>query len=223
MQETNKAKISMSLVGRQRGERSRHSFLPGNSEEGQLAEMCRSHQDKSSGHPGPLLERSPGLELVKPILPWDCDCEQVWPGKRGYEPLNGLLRGSPQTVHVKCLTHRRCFPARRKGIPAAHRQKKGSHSLEVVGELQVLVEQVAEVRDREGVHPVVVGWVPVALLHHQTEPGGGERAAEGPQALLQAALQALPFPVPFLSSRSQCLGIASRSWSLAAPTRLNLP
>lgn len=24
--------------------------------------------------------------------------------------------------------------------------------------------------DREGVHPVVVGWVPVAFLHHKTEP-----------------------------------------------------
>lgn len=43
---------------------------------------------------------------------------------------------------------------------------KCSHLLEVVGELQVLVEQVAEVRDREGVHPVVVGGIPVALLHH---------------------------------------------------------
>lgn len=77
---------------------------------------------------------------------------------------------------------------------------KCSHSLEVVGELQVLVEQVAEVGDRKGVHPVVVGWIPVALLHHQTEPGGGERAAQGPQALLlQETLQALPCPIPLLS------------------------
>lgn len=83
---------------------------------------------------------------------------------------------------------------------------KGSHSLEVVGELQVLVEQVAKVGDRKGVHPVVVRGVPVALLHHQTEPRGGERAAQGPQALLlQQALQALSCPIPSLSLRSQCL------------------
>lgn len=61
---------------------------------------------------------------------------------------------------------------------------KGSHLLEVVGELQILVEQVAKVRDREGMHPVVVGGIPVALLHHQAEPGGGAKAAEGTQPLL---------------------------------------
>lgn len=59
MQETNKAKISMSLVGRQRGERSSHRFLPRPSEEGQLAEMSRSHQDKSSGPLGPLPGKKP--------------------------------------------------------------------------------------------------------------------------------------------------------------------
>lgn len=220
MQDTNKAKISMSLVGRQRGERSSHSLLPRPSEEVQLAEMSRSHQDKSSGHWAPFLERSPGVEFGKPSIPWDCDCEQFWPGKWA---LTGLLRGSPQMVRVKCLAHRQRFPIPRKGIQAANGWGKGSHSLEVVSELQVLVEQVAEVRDREGMHPVVVGWVPVALLHHQTEPGGGERAAEGPQALLRAALQALPFPSPFLSSWSQCLGAASHSWSLPTPPRLSLP
>lgn len=56
--------------------------------------------------------------------------------------------------------------------------------------------------DRKGVHPVVVGGIPVALLHHQTEPGGGKRAAHGPQALLlQQALQALSYPIPSLFSR----------------------
>ena len=49
----------------------------------------------------------------------------------------------------------------------------GRAVLQVVGQLQVLVEQVAEVGDGEGVHPVVVRGVPVALLHHQAEPGGG--------------------------------------------------
>lgn len=94
------------------------------------------------------------------------------------------------------------LPCPGEGDPSS-RQGKHSHSLEVVGELQVLVEQVAEVGDREGMHPVVIRGIPVALLHHQTEPGGGERAAEGPQALLlQAALQALPCPIPFLSSWS---------------------
>lgn len=67
---------------------------------------------------------------------------------------------------------------------------RGGHLLEVVGELQILVEQVAKVRDREGVHPVVVGWIPVAFLHHQAESGGGAKTGEGPQPLLlQEALQ----------------------------------
>lgn len=61
---------------------------------------------------------------------------------------------------------------------------RGGHLLEVVGELQILVEQVAKMRDREGVHPVVVGWIPVAFLHHQAESGGGAKTGEGPQPLL---------------------------------------
>lgn len=61
---------------------------------------------------------------------------------------------------------------------------KASHLLEVVGELQILVEQVAKVRDREGMHPVVVGRIPIAFLHHQAESVGGAKAAEGPQPLL---------------------------------------
>lgn len=44
------------------------------------------------------------------------------------------------------------------------------HVLEVAREPKVLVEQVAEVADGEGVHPVVVRRVPVAFLHHKTEP-----------------------------------------------------
>ena len=44
------------------------------------------------------------------------------------------------------------------------------YTLEVVGQPYVFVEQIAEVCDGEGVHPVVVGRVPVAFLHHQTEP-----------------------------------------------------
>lgn len=75
--------------------------------------------------------------------------------------------------------------------------------------------------DREGMHPVVIRGIPVALLHHQTESGGGEGAAEGPQALLlRAAPLALPCPIPFLSSWSQCPGIASHAWILPTPTRL---
>ena len=35
----------------------------------------------------------------------------------------------------------------------------------------VLVQHVAEVGHRESVVPVVVGWVSVASLHHQDEPG----------------------------------------------------
>lgn len=65
MQETNKAKISMSLFGRQRGERSSHSFFPRPSEEGQLAKMSRSHQDKSSGHLGPLPGEKPWFRVCQ--------------------------------------------------------------------------------------------------------------------------------------------------------------
>lgn len=42
--------------------------------------------------------------------------------------------------------------------------------LEVAREPKVFVEQVAKVADGEGVHPVVVRRVPVAFLHHETEP-----------------------------------------------------
>lgn len=65
---------------------------------------------------------------------------------------------------------------------------KDSHLLEVAGKLQVLIEQVAKVRDRKGVHPVVVGWVPVAFLHHQAEPGGAETAEGSQSRLLWEAL-----------------------------------
>lgn len=51
--------------------------------------------------------------------------------------------------------------------------------LQVVNELQVLVEQVAEVGDGERVHPVVVGRVTVPLLHHQAEPGQGAKPCRG--------------------------------------------
>lgn len=95
---------------------------------------------------------------------------------------------------------------------------KGSHSLEVVSELQVLVKQVAEVGDREGVHPVVVRGISVALLHHQTEPGAGERAADRLQALLLQVALWWPCPIPFLSSRSQCLGINCLSFMDPAHT-----
>lgn len=76
----------------------------------------------------------------------------------------------------------------------SHRVEGCSHSLEVVGELQVLVEQVAEVRDREGVHPVVIGWVSVTLLHHQAEPGGEESASD-----FSSREPSRLCPVPFLS------------------------
>lgn len=56
---------------------------------------------------------------------------------------------------------------------------RDSDSLQVVDELQVLVEQVAEVGDREGMHPVVVRGVAVALLHHQAEPGRGQARTSG--------------------------------------------
>ena len=110
-------------------------------------------------------------------------------------------------VYVKCLSSLGASPIPKQGtVTAARLGGQCRHSLEVVGKLQILVEQVAEVGDRKGMHPVVVGGIPVALLHHQTEPGGGERAAEGPQALLfQEALQAVPCPIPSLYSWSQCL------------------
>jgi len=68
--------------------------------------------------------------------------------------------------------------------------------LQVVDQLQVLVEQVAEVGDGEGVHPVVVGGVTVALLHHQAEPGRGGEGSSHPH----------PTPKPARGSRRRTWG-----------------
>lgn len=67
--------------------------------------------------------------------------------------------------------------------------------LEVVWEPQVLVEQVAEVRHRERVHPVVIWRVSVALLHHQTKPKGHIKSLKSSEpfwlhSLLRAHTQA---------------------------------
>lgn len=35
---------------------------------------------------------------------------------------------------------------------------------------QSLNEEVAKMENREGVHPVVVGWIAVAFSHHQHKP-----------------------------------------------------
>lgn len=72
--------------------------------------------------------------------------------------------------------------------------------------------------DRKGVHPVVVGGVPVALLHHQTEPGGrgeGSRGASGSPPPARPSGSA--WPGPFLYSWSQGLGLASHSGIFPTP------
>lgn len=58
MQETNKAKISMSLVGREERRFSCSSF-PTTPEVGGLDVMCESHQDRSLGHLCPLPRNKP--------------------------------------------------------------------------------------------------------------------------------------------------------------------
>lgn len=55
--------------------------------------------------------------------------------------------------------------------------------------------------DGKGVHPVVVGGIPVALLHHQTEPGGRREGSRGASGSLLPGItsgSALPHSFPLL-------------------------
>lgn len=67
MQEMNKAKISMSLVGRQRGEGGQAPST--HPEEERLHEMSRSHQTGAGDTWVPFWESSPGLEFDRLTAP----------------------------------------------------------------------------------------------------------------------------------------------------------
>lgn len=176
MQEINKAKISMSLVGRQQGEGDQPP--PTQPEEEWLHELTGSHQTGARDAWVPFLESSPDLEFHRLIVPGVCDCEQVPPGKQDYATfVTTPLGGSQEVVHVGGLPQWEGDSSSCQTLVG--RRGWRSHSLEVVGELQIFVEQVAEVGDRKGVHPVVVGGIPVALLHHQTEPGRRRESSRG--------------------------------------------
>lgn len=68
MQETNKAKISMSLVWRQRGERSSHSSRPRPTRD-ELQDEMTSNPAGAQHICVLFLERNSGLDFGKPITP----------------------------------------------------------------------------------------------------------------------------------------------------------
>lgn len=69
--------------------------------------------------------------------------------------------------NVDLLVHNNCFIIKEK-YPFS--RKADIYILEVAWEPKIFVEQVTKMSDRKGVHPVVVRRVPVAFLHHKTEP-----------------------------------------------------